>query len=560
MAWQKGLPGALGIRGARFPFRGVRFLQSRGRGPENLDMHASLPRLALVLAALTLPAFAQGPLVPAAGPAPSMKSLAQVEPRTPISPTAGFPLTLNQPGSYYLTGNINVSGGNVIVIAADDITLDLNGFAISSTAPFASGSAITLAGGRSRVAISNGLVRSGVTYVIGSFTAGPGFVHGLSWSGAAPNSVRVSQLSVCGVQANGIDLGTDASTIAQACTVRVAGGLGLRAGVVSDSSATIIGATSVSAGRIANTVGALANGSGSGFSVSGPTLDSLSARADARIPLPPRTSTVYINSPGSYYLTGDIVVSTGDAIVVAASGVTLDLNGYALVSTASPAGGAGIFNDGVVNGLIIRNGHIRSTATAGPGNSVTYAGFSSGVLLGSTTGALVSDLTVSGIDGTGIQVSGNSVVRSCTVDRCSSIGISAYVVQNCCVTRVDYIGIQAAVTVGSFADGGAGISSRVVALSAAESKSQTAITGSVVANSSAFTLAANGIEGRVVIGSLADCNGGSGDAIKSTNGVVLNSFGSASSGAGLRAFTANGSRGESISGPAQVITNRYNMP
>lgn len=46
--------------------------------------------------------------------------------------TAGFPVTISQPGSYKLTSNLNVPAGlNGIEITAPNVTLDLNGFSIS---------------------------------------------------------------------------------------------------------------------------------------------------------------------------------------------------------------------------------------------------------------------------------------------------------------------------------------------------------------------------------------------------------------------------------------------
>jgi len=43
----------------------------------------------------------------------------------------GFPVTLSQPGSYKLTGNLTVPMGvKGIVITADEVTLDLNGFTV----------------------------------------------------------------------------------------------------------------------------------------------------------------------------------------------------------------------------------------------------------------------------------------------------------------------------------------------------------------------------------------------------------------------------------------------
>jgi hypothetical protein len=79
--------------------------------------------------ALTIqPAFAQGSLTPPGAPAPTMKTLAQIEPRTPI---ASLPFTITNAGSYYLTTNlVGTSGTNGITIASGNVTLDLEGFAL----------------------------------------------------------------------------------------------------------------------------------------------------------------------------------------------------------------------------------------------------------------------------------------------------------------------------------------------------------------------------------------------------------------------------------------------
>jgi parallel beta-helix repeat protein len=72
--------------------------------------------------------LAQGKLTPPGAPAPVMKSLDQIEPRTPIS---SAPFTITNGGSYYLTANlIGASGAHGITIASGDVTLDLNGFAL----------------------------------------------------------------------------------------------------------------------------------------------------------------------------------------------------------------------------------------------------------------------------------------------------------------------------------------------------------------------------------------------------------------------------------------------
>src|SRR4051794_19473949 len=82
--------------------------------------------------------FAQGDLAPPAAPAPTMKTLDQVEARTIVN-AANTPgdgantFIISQPGSYYLTGNITgAAGKHGISVQADDVTLDLNGFALIS--------------------------------------------------------------------------------------------------------------------------------------------------------------------------------------------------------------------------------------------------------------------------------------------------------------------------------------------------------------------------------------------------------------------------------------------
>jgi hypothetical protein len=80
-----------------------------------------------ILGVLASNAFG-GPLDPPGPPGPTMKTLQEVEPRTPIS---SVPYTISQPGSYYLTRNLTAPEDTVgIVIDADDVTLDLNGFTL----------------------------------------------------------------------------------------------------------------------------------------------------------------------------------------------------------------------------------------------------------------------------------------------------------------------------------------------------------------------------------------------------------------------------------------------
>ena len=84
--------------------------------------------MALAAAMLgTIPrAGAQGPLAPPGAPAPLMKTLGEIEPRTLIT---NVPYTITLPGSYYLATNLT-SAGHGIVIRTNGVAVDLMGFAL----------------------------------------------------------------------------------------------------------------------------------------------------------------------------------------------------------------------------------------------------------------------------------------------------------------------------------------------------------------------------------------------------------------------------------------------
>jgi hypothetical protein len=206
----------------------------------------------LFVVGFQLPAFAQGPLAPPGAPAPTMLTLNQVEPRTPITNTTA--VTISSSGSYYLTTNITVSTGDGIDITASQVTLDLNGFTISSTAASANGTGVSLAGGNTDITILNG-------HILGS-----GFVNGINYSGSAPVNTRVSGVSVSGCSGFGIILGTASSTVVDSCTVQTIGVYGIQASSVFHSSAYLCGSVAINANTAENCYGNC-SGSGDGFYV-----------------------------------------------------------------------------------------------------------------------------------------------------------------------------------------------------------------------------------------------------------------------------------------------------
>jgi hypothetical protein len=88
----------------------------------------------LSLVSLPLSIFGQGQLNPMGTPSPTMKSLDQVEARIVIdSRQPGFtlPYTINSSGSYYLAANITAASSTPgIIVNANNVTIDLNGFAL----------------------------------------------------------------------------------------------------------------------------------------------------------------------------------------------------------------------------------------------------------------------------------------------------------------------------------------------------------------------------------------------------------------------------------------------
>lgn len=117
-------------------------------------------------------ALAQGSLSPSGAPAPSMISLDQIEPRTPID---SLPYTINTAGRYFLTGNLSNGTGTAITITVDNVDLSLNSFEID------------ISGSTTGIDAQN---RSGIIIRNGSLTGSGGGTLGVDFQSATNCSIR----------------------------------------------------------------------------------------------------------------------------------------------------------------------------------------------------------------------------------------------------------------------------------------------------------------------------------------------------------------------------------
>ncbi len=113
-----------------------------------------MKRVFWVLTLLAISSFAiAGDLNPPAAPGSTMKTLGEVEPRIPLG-QADFPVSIHQSGSYYLTENVATSAMYGFFITADNVSIDLMGFTVTSSSGGDYG--VRLDGVRKNIKISNG--------------------------------------------------------------------------------------------------------------------------------------------------------------------------------------------------------------------------------------------------------------------------------------------------------------------------------------------------------------------------------------------------------------------
>lgn len=104
-----------------------------------------------------------GNLTPPDAPAPTMKTLDEVESRVPIH-ASDLPMFISQPGSYYLTENVAFPtvNTNCIIVTTSGVEIDLNGYTIKGPGADSgtSGDGVRYSGlTTASIVIRNGIVR-----------------------------------------------------------------------------------------------------------------------------------------------------------------------------------------------------------------------------------------------------------------------------------------------------------------------------------------------------------------------------------------------------------------
>lgn len=159
------------------------------------------------------------------------------------------------------------------------------------------------------------------------------------------------------------------------------------------------------------------------------SLTALAGKTEARIPVDSlpgdATAKHIISAPGSYYLRANLApgANTVSAIRIAASGVVLDLNGFAVTGTGAASTVSAI--DATAGGprrIGIRHG--------------TISGWAFGIRTIAT--ALVSDLVVEDCTSAAIQLNLDSIVRDVEVSNCGYLGIAAGTVESCRVYGLNH--------------------------------------------------------------------------------------------------------------------------
>ena len=356
--------------------------------------------VALCVATVT---FGQGSLTPSGAPAPTMKTLDQVEPRVPISTST----TINSAGSYYLATNIVTSGTSPgIIISADNVTLDLNGFSILGSG--ASGNGISISAGVDNAVVRNGTIRD--CYHHGIYAANA--------TNCVFRDIRVLNNARAGGALYG---GIHAGLRAQVKNCRIIGNHG--GGIIAKNDSIVSGNVIENQGgtglRVTGSGTYIANnivkGNGDNYDLSsGNQLNLLLCEI-------PET----LDWPCSVKLVGTLTCSQTNVngITVNADDVSINLNGHTLIGPGASSG-HGIDQADTYRNLSVENGKV-----------VEWHGINKGGIYADGNAARIHGIQAF-TNYYGISADGGSTIDSCITSYNTGIGIHAYSTTiNGCVTR-----------------------------------------------------------------------------------------------------------------------------
>lgn len=343
-----------------------------------------VPRLLLPSLWLTLGAIfaeAQGPLAPAAAPAPQGRTLEQLEPRidlqrtvNPIPGDFNSQIVISSPGSYYLSANLVVTKPDGIRIAASGVTLDLRGFTISHATSGSAG--IRLGTGIMRCTVQNGTVT--------------GFSAGVSLNSSPfPRGTIFRRLHASGC---GTGFLTADDAMFQDCTA---------------SGNTGTGFSSINGAILRNCVAANNGGAGIQVGAAG-VLEGCSA----------------MNNAGTYAIqagTGSTLsncVSTGNTgnygIIVGFGSVLRNCVARGNTSSDTQSGGFFVNAESILSGCVATNNTNNAGSAPRAGAGIT-----------TVSDVLITNCVVQGNSGDGIQVGDGSFVRENNCDGNGNAGAGA---------------------------------------------------------------------------------------------------------------------------------------
>jgi len=382
----------------------------------------------IVLGASTI--LAQGSLTPPAAPAPSMKTLGQIEPRIAID---SIPFHITNQGSYFITGNFLIPPAQAgISIETNNVTLDLGGFTLRGFPTSFQG--ILLSGNLSHVTIQNG-----------GITGASVGIDGASSTRVHLQNVRATECRGGGIllgdeaviencQGNqnlafGIKAGAESQILASQASGNVQNGFELAAySIVRDCTANKNSASGFAGGDGSkfsfvtaneNTLNGIFGGIGVNVSDATANFNKTDGIGLSAAALVTRSSAIYNSRYGVLTGTASSVVDCNAS--ANGGGISVSDNSQVLTSKADNNGSAGI--------ITTRGSTVRNCSTAGnPGDGISVTSechvvgntsnrnshltASAGIHAIGTDNVIEQNTVISNDFGISVDVEGNMIVKN----------------------------------------------------------------------------------------------------------------------------------------------------